>query len=245
MRIKRRDQLWLAIIGVLATIAFLGANPSVEFVVRAAALLAFAAALGLVVARPSFEQMRNRVASATARPAGTPAAQEAVQRARARGEVPSVDIELSDIGLIASETSEDGVTFRRTREVSNADDGVRPYVQLKAGTLNAERRALLRYELVDPTGEVAFVHEEKVYLQLGENTLHPDQHLALAGSLPPNKLGRWDLHTFLDGRMLGMLTFTVTPTDDERRARLSGQRDNPASFEDLLRRGESRKDDRR
>ena len=115
MRIKRRDQLWLAIIGVLATIAFLGANPSVEFVVRAAALLAFAAALGLVVARPSFEQMRNRVASATARPAGTPAAQEAVQRARARGEVPSVDIELSDIGLIASETSEDGVTFRRTR----------------------------------------------------------------------------------------------------------------------------------
>lgn len=245
MQIKRRDQIWLVIIGILSTIAFLGAGPEIAMMVRAAALAAFAAAFGLIVARPSFERVRQSVVSAASRPAGTQAAQEAVKRANARGVVPSVDIQLSDIGLIASETTEEGVTFRRTREVSNADDGVRPYVQLKTGTLNAERRALLRYELIDPTGEVAFVHEEKVYLQLGENTLHPDHHLPLAGSLPANKLGRWDLHTYLDGQMLGMLTFTVTPTDDERRARLSGQRDNPASFEDLLRRGESRKDDRR
>ena len=246
MRIKQRDQIWLVIIGILSTIAFLAATPEVALLIRAAAVAAFVAAVGLVIARPSLEQIRQQISTAAAsRPNGTKAAQEAVQRAQARGEVPSVDLELTDIGLIASETGYDGVTFRRTRDVSNDDDGVRPYVQLKVGALNAERRALLRYELVDPTGETAFVHEEKVYLQLGENTLHPDQHLPLAGSLPPNKLGRWDLHTFIDGRLMGMLTFTVTPTDEERVARLSAQRGEPDSFEDLLRRGgRSREDDR-
>jgi hypothetical protein len=247
MRIKQRDQIWLVIIGILSTIAFLAATPEVALVIRAAAVAAFVAAVGIVIARPSLEQIRQQISTAAAaRPNGSKAAQEAVQRAAARGEVPSVDLELTDIGLIASESGYDGVTFRRTRDVSNDDDGVRPYVQLKVGALNAERRALLRYELIDPTGETAFVHEEKVYLQLGENTLHPDQHLPLAGSLPPDKLGRWDLHTFVDGRLLGMLTFTVTPTDDERVARLSGQRGEPDSFEDLLRRGgRSREDDRR
>lgn len=247
MRIKQRDQIWLVLIGILSTIAFLAATPEVALIIRAAAVAAFVAAVGLVVARPSLEQIRQQISTAAAstRPSGSKAAQEAVQRALARGEVPSVDLELADIGLIASESGYDGVTFRRTRDVSNDDDGVRPYVQLKVGALNAERRALVRYELIDPTGETAFVHEEKVYLQLGENTLHPDQHLPLAGSLTPDKLGRWDLHTFVDGRLLGMLTFTVTPTDEERVARLSAQRGEPDSFEDLLRRGgRSREDDR-
>ncbi len=244
MRIKQRDQIWLAIIGVLTAIAFFAA-PNADLVLRLGALAAFAAAVGLVIARPSLAQIRQQISAAAARPGGTKAAQEAVQRAVARGEVPPVDLELSDIGLIASESSQDGMTFRRTREVSNADDGVRPYIQLKAGALNAERRALVRYELIDPTGETAFVYEEKIYLQLGDNTLHPDQHLPLAGALTPEKLGRWDLHAFVDGRLVGMLTFTVTPTDDERLARLSAQRAQPDSFEDLLRRGgESRKDDR-
>lgn len=243
MRIKQRDQIWLAMMGILSAIVFL--SGTIDITIRLAAVAAFAAAVGLVIVRPSLAQIRNRVAvAAGSKAAGTPAAQEAVKRAQARGEIPSVDITLTDVGLFASETTMDGMTLRRTRDVSNDDDGVRPFVQLQVGTLAAERRALLRYELIDPTGQTAFVHEEKVYLQLGENTLYPDHHMPLAGSLRPDKLGRWDLHVSLDGRMLGMLTFTVTPTEGERLARLSGQRDTPASFEDLLRRGESERDTR-
>lgn len=246
MRIKQRDQIWLMMMGILSAIAFLAATPEVNLLIRAAVIAAFVAAVGLVIARPSLEQIRQQIATSTvSRPSGTKAAQEAIRRAQARGEEPPLDLALNDIGLIASETSFDGLSFRRTRDVSNDDDGVRPYVQLIVGASNAERRALMRYELVDPTGQIAFVHEEKVYLQLGENTLHPDQHLPLAGSLPPDKLGRWDMHAYIDGRLLGMITFTVTPTDDERVARLSAQRSEPDSFEDLLRRGgRSREDDR-
>lgn len=242
MRIKQRDQIWLAVMGIMSAIVTFA--PDTANSLRVGAVFAFIVAMTLVFAQPALNRMRGRVTNTVRKPQGTQAAQEAVQRARARGETPLIDLELADIGLFASETTSDGVTFRRTREVSHADDGVRPYIHLKAGTLNAERSSLIRYEMIDPVGNTAFVHEQKAYLQYGDNTLHPDVHLPLAGVLASNQLGRWDLHTYIDGRLVGMLTFTISPTDDERRSRLSGRQQGAATFEELLRRG-SAKDDYR
>lgn len=230
---------------VLAGIVLLGGQ-QLGFPVVLATILAFVAAVGLVAFRPALNRLRNQAAAAAfGRPSGTQAAQEATQRARARGAIPSVGVSLADVGLIVSETASDGVTFRRTREVDHDDDGVRPYVQLNADGYGAERRAVIRYELIDPTGEPAFVHEDAVYLQLGENILYPQRHLPLAGRLDTRQLGRWDLHVYLDGELIGMLNFAVTPSDEERRSRLTSRAEPGAtSFEDLLRRG-SRSGDHR
>lgn len=229
----------------LAGIVLLGGQ-GLGLPVMLATVLAFVAAIGLVAFRPAFDRIREQAsAAASNRPSGTQAAQEATQRVRARGVIPSVGVKLADVGLIVSETTSEGVTFRRTREVDHDDDGVRPYVQLNADALGAERRAVVRYEMVDPTGEPAFVHEDVVYLQLGENTLHPTRHLPLAGGLDTQQLGRWDLHVYLDGELMGMLNFAVTPSDEERRSRLTSRAEPGAtSFEDLLRRGSGSGDNR-
>ena len=245
MRIKRPDQIFLAFMAALTGVVLLGGQ-NVGLPVMVATMLAFVAAIGLVAFRPALDRIREQtVAAASGRPTGTQAAQEAAQRVRARGVIPSVGVKLADVGLIVSETTSDGVTFRRTREVDHDDDGVRPYVQLDADALGAERRAVVRYEMIDPTGEPVFVHEDVVYLQLGENVLHPTRHLPLAGGLDMQQLGRWDLHVILDGELMGMLNFAVTPSDEERRSRLAGRAEPGAtSFEDLLRRGSRSGDNR-
>ncbi len=144
MRIKRPDQIFLAFMAALTGVVLLGGQ-NVGLPVMVATMLAFVAAIGLVAFRPALDRIREQtVAAASGRPTGTQAAQEAAQRVRARGVIPSVGVKLADVGLIVSETTSDGVTFLRTREGDHDDDGVRPYVQLDADALGAERRAVVR-----------------------------------------------------------------------------------------------------
>lgn len=232
IRVRRRDRLWLTIVSILTALAIFAT--SIPLMLKFGIFALFLVMVGLVVF--DFDAMgalRSRVAE---RPRGTAQAREALERATNSGGGDWVGLSLDDIGLIASLETEDGLTYERTRTITNEFDGVRPYVQLNAGPGMAERRARIRYELLDPSGESRFVYEDNAYLRLGENTLHPDQHLPL-GELTSSQMGKWDIRVHVDGRLIGMLSFTATPTDGERLGRLGDRRDRPTSFEDLLRQG--------
>lgn len=239
IRLRRRDRIWFTIISLLAAIAILA--PELALGARIGIIALYGIIAGMVLFDfDATSAIRQQIPKAE-KPHGTAQAREALNRAASSGGGDWVGLTLEDIGLIASVRTEEGLTFQRTRNITNDYDGARPYIQVQVGAAMAERRARLRYELIDPTGEAQFVHEDNTYLRLGENTLHPDQHLPL-GTLPAAQMGQWDIKVYVDGRLMGILGFAAAPTDDERLGRLSERRDRPASFEDLLRQGRGDRD---
>jgi hypothetical protein len=239
IRLRRRDRLWFFIISLLAAIAILA--PELALGARIGIIGLYAIIAGMVLFDYDAVKVIRQQMPKTEKPQGSAQAREALNRAASGGGGDWVGLALEDIGLIASVRTEEGLTFQRTRSISNNFDGARPYIQVQVGASMAERRARLRYELIDPTGEARFVHEENAYLRLGENTLHPDQHMPL-GDMSAAQMGQWDIKVYVDGRLMGILGFTAAPTDDERLGRLSNRRDRPASFEDLLRQGRGDRD---
>ncbi len=154
----------------------------------------------------------------------TPQAREASERAAARaGYFNRNGIVMLDIGLIAMQTGVEGLAMRRTRNVSKDDDGVRPFITLHVLPEEAERQALIRYEIYNHLGEEQYVHEMKTYLREGELSLLADHHLPLAGNRGVDGNGDWDLRVYVDDNLIGMHNLMLSPSVNERRRRLSGE----------------------
>ncbi|HEX2905394.1 MAG TPA: hypothetical protein VHO69_00930, partial [Phototrophicaceae bacterium] len=180
----------------------------------------------------------------------SPQAREAADRARRRSTFSPAGVSLLDVGLISLQASSEGMLMRRSRTISLDDNGVRPYLTLNVAPESADRNTLIRFEILDQNGQIQFVHEMKCYLRDGEMNILADHHLPLAGNERlTSSAGDWDLRVFMDGGLLGALTFTVTPSLEERRklfARDPGEAvnrlreidadaDSPMSLEELLR----------
>ena len=179
----------------------------------------------------------------------SPQAREAVERARRRG---SSTLEggptLMDIGLISSHSGSEGMVMRRSRTISKDDDGVRPFITLHVPPEEADRTALVRFEMLDPNGVGQYIHEMKAYLRDGEMNILTDHHLPLASSERALNPGDWDLRVQVDGVLVGALAFTVTPSIRDRQRQFSTAEDGeinqrlrveeeeiPLSLEQLLR----------
>ena len=154
----------------------------------------------------------------------TPQAREAAEREAARaGYFNRNGIVMLDIGLIAMQNGVEGLAMRRTRNISKDDDGVRPFITLHVMPKEAERQALIRYEIYNHLGEEQYVHEMKTYLREGELSLLADHHLPLAGNQGVDGNGDWDLRVFVDDNLIGMHNLMLSPSVNERRRRLSGE----------------------
>jgi len=154
----------------------------------------------------------------------TPQAREAAERAASRaGYFNRSGIVLLDIGLIAMQTGVDGLAMRRTRNISKDDDGVRPFITLFVDNEEADRQALVRYEIYNHLGEEQFVHEMKTYLREGELELLAEHQLPLAGNSSIDGSGDWDLRVYVDNNLIGMHDLMLAPSVNERRRRLSGE----------------------
>jgi hypothetical protein len=198
-----------------------------------------AAALTLVELQPSriIEQSRSSLTALRM----SPEAREAVERARRRvGSLPPVL--LLDVGLIALQTSERGMTMRRQRDLSGDDDGARPFAVLHVPPEAAERNATVRFEFIDRNGQTGYLHEMTVYLRDGEMNLLPDTQMPLYMN-EQAVAGDWDLRVFVDNRLIGAHAFTLAPSLEDRfpraaRRRLSeapAEDEAPVRLEDLLR----------
>jgi hypothetical protein len=223
VRRQRQNTVWISLIGTMTAVALI-ANPATAPVILPMVLGAAGAAF------IRFDDRRNPVnrlnpatAVKTAMTGATSQAQEAARRASVRGFTPNPGIGLLDIGLIALERESQGATLRRTQSISKDDDGVRPYLVLNIDPSEADRNAKLRFEINDQNGKEVYVYEMNLFLRDGELNILPDHHLPLRNNPQIAGTGEWDLRVYLDRTMIGVHTFSLTPSSAERAERLSGR----------------------
>lgn len=255
IRYRQRNTAWLTILGALTGIAVIG-GIGLSPVMGVALLGMFGGAVAgsfiqinparstaLVGALQQRAPVPNKVrVSAQAR--------EAVTRASSRGSAEMDGITLMDVGMIVASSGDQGLVMRRARSISKDDDGVRPFITLLIEPYEADRNARLRFEMIDQNGREQYIHEMNVYLRDGEVSILADHHLPLLDNAHVEGMGDWDVRITLDGRLIGLHSFTLTPSLSERRNRLGGaeqrarryiipepeaEADVPVSLEDLLR----------
>ncbi|MBC7810403.1 MAG: hypothetical protein H7175_04615 [Burkholderiales bacterium] len=225
MRLKRANYPWLGVIGALMAVVALSGQASAPVLAAMVALFAVALAAS-VESSPRKTVLMDKLQSPLISRRMSPAAREAVERARRRGGFIDPDVTITDIGLICQQSGQAGIVMRRSRTVSKDDDSVRPYVTLNVKPTEADRRALIRFEMIDQNGAPQYIHEMRTYLRDGEVNVLADHHLPLMGNDKLKEMGDWDLHITIDGTLAGALTFTVTPSLEERdRELLGGSRD--------------------
>jgi hypothetical protein len=239
---------WLGALGAALGVALLGAGATAAAIIPLIAIYLVAAGLTLFEFQP--RQLKQAVpVSPLSRMRMSPQAREAVERARRRGAIPPTGITITDVGLIALQTSADGsMVMRRGRSVSLDDRGVRPYVSLNIDAQAADRNAIVRYEILDQNGTVQYVHELKTFLRDGEMNILADTQLPLTGNDRLTGAGEWDLRVSVDGMTAALLSFTATPSianrtrlyaqrEEQATTRLQDEMDDssPVSLQDLLR----------
>ncbi len=224
IRLKRRNTAWLIAMGLLIGFALLAAPVSAAVQISLLGAFAVAVIASLIELGPDRETLLDVLHRAPVRRRITPQAREAAERAASRaGYFNRSGIVLLDIGLIAMQTGVDGLAMRRTRNISKDDDGVRPFITLFVDNEEADRQALVRYEIYNHLGEEQFVHEMKTYLREGELELLAEHQLPLAGNTSIDGSGDWDLRVYVDNNLIGMHDLMLAPSVNERRRRLSGE----------------------
>jgi hypothetical protein len=225
IRLRRRNTAWLAAMVALIGFAFFaapGISAAVQVALLGALMVAFIASM--VEMGPDQETIIDALQRAPIRRRVTPQAREASERAASRaGYFNRNGIVMLDLGLIAMQTGVDGLAMRRTRNISKDDDGVRPFITLHVHPEEAERQAVVRFEMYNHMGEEQYVYEMKTYLRDGEINLLADHHLPLAGNRGVEGSGDWDLRVFVDGDLIGMQNVMLSPSVNERHRRLSGE----------------------
>ena len=224
IRLKRRNTAWLLTMTLLIGFALLAAPVSAAVQLSLIGVLAVAVIASMIELGPERASLLDALYRAPLQRRITPQAREASERAAARaGYFNRNGIVMLDIGLIAMQTGVEGLAMRRTRNISKDDDGVRPFITLYVLPEEAERQALIRYEIYNQLGEEEYVHEMKTYLREGELSLLADHHLPLAGNRGIDGNGDWDLRVYVDNNLIGMHNLMLSPSVNERRRRLSGE----------------------
>ncbi len=221
IRFKRRNTAWLVALAAITTLALVatGVAPAVQF--AALAIFALATLASTVEIGRERESLIEALRRAPIRQRISPQAKEATERARSRGGFSNQDVMLLDVGLIAVQSSYEGMAMRRTRSISKDDDGVRPFVTLNVDPSEADRSSVVRFEIYNQQGERQFVHEMRTFLREGEMNIMTDHHLPLAGNQDVQGTGDWDLRVYIDGNMVAVHDFMLAPSMTERQRRLA------------------------
>lgn len=258
IRFQRKNTIWLAALGVLMTLVIISPNvaPGAQALLLGVFMLALAGTFIDVGTRNRMmEAVQSRFSTAN-RGRMSQEARQAYDRARSR-EYRTVEVQMTDIGVIASQTGAEGMVMRRADSISKDDDGVRPFLTLAIPPEEADRNAVIRFEFIDQNGGKQYVHTMQVYLREGEMNILADHHMPLLGNDKIAGMGDWDLKVFIDDVLTGIHTFSLHPSLTERRQRLKGgqyyemgdarpaprntqKADAPMSLEDLLRNQDKR-----
>lgn len=224
IRLKRRNTAWLIAMALLVGFALLAAPLTAAVQLSLIGIFAVAVIASMIELGPERETLLDVLHRAPVRRRVTPQAREAAERAASRaGFFNRSGIVMLDIGMIALQSGVEGLAMRRTRSISKDDDGVRPFITLFVHPEEAERQALIRYEIYNHLGEEQYVHEMKTYLREGEVNLLAEHHLPLAGNQGIDGSGDWDLRVYVDNNLIGMHNMMLGPSVNERRRRLSGE----------------------
>ena len=244
MRIRQRNLAWVIILSTLSAVAVGSGAVSGQFAWMLSALVGVGSVVVLFDWQPTVRRLRRPFKLNSLKNVGTKDAREAVERAHKRGNYFPSSIQVAYVCLIATRNNERGSTaLEKTRDVSQDDEHIRPYITLQIAPEQAEQQRVIRFELEDAHGHVVFVHEQKVYLRDGAFNVIADHHLVLARGTTPIAHGNGDLRVYIDHKLIALLGFTFTPSLKDRWAghvpeRLQDQAqppDAPTTLEELLR----------
>lgn len=254
IRFQKRNSVWLAAMSVLMAIVILSPNIATEAqaLLLGVFLLALVGTFIDVGTRSRLMAAVQSRFSAANRGRMSAEARQAYDRARAR-EYRTTEVQMIDIGVIASQTGAEGMVMRRADSISKDYDGARPFLTLVIPPEEAERNAIIRFEFIDQNGDKQYVHTMRVYLREGEMNILADHHMPLMENDKIAGMGDWDLRVHVDDVLTGIHTFSLHPSMTERRQRLRGGQyyemgearpnrsaDGPMSLEDLLRNQDKR-----
>ncbi|MGB1287789.1 MAG: hypothetical protein ACPG7F_14715, partial [Aggregatilineales bacterium] len=217
IRLRRKNTVWLAALGLIIAFALI-AGTSMTPPVQLALLGVFAVALlgSSIEFGRNHETLMDALKRAPIRQRVSPSAREASERARSYGGYVNSDLMMIDLGLIAQHSSYEGIAMRRTRNISTDDHGVRPFVTLFVDPIEADRHAVIRFEMYNQYGDQQYIHEMKTFLRDGEMNVMADHHLPLAGNQDVQGAGDWDLRVYVDGNLVGMHNVMLTPSMRDR-----------------------------
>jgi hypothetical protein len=234
VRFRRKNTAWLTVMGLIIAFALLAGSATPPVQISLLALFALATLASTVEFGQERETILDALRRAPLRQRMSPQAREAADRAKSQGGYSSNSLLMMDIGVIAAQSSYEGMAMRRTRTISKDDDGARPFITLNVEPEEGDRNAVLRFEITDQFGETVYVHEMKAYLRDGEMSIMADHHLPLAGNTSIQGTGDWDLRVFLDGNLVGIHNFTLAPSINERSRRLAGEYDNETEADTIF-----------
>ena len=215
----RGTLVWLFIVGLALGLTLLAGGVPTE--VGAVLLASYLALTVLVTRGVSITSLMGPLTSLTSREAEpTETAREASARARS---FPNYDplIRLMDMGLIVDEQRPDGLSLRRGRIISLDDDGIRPFAIVHVPEVLSGRLARVRFELRNSSGKLEYVFEEDKWLQDGENILLPDYRFPIRKKATELESGGWSARVIVDGGVLGVQHFNLSPSLVMRRRQMS------------------------
>ena len=222
---RRQNFWWLGGLGMLTLLAVVSPNINP----LGAVLLVGALTLGTVGtffdvtdSQKAVQSIQERISRS--RSGQSAEALEAEARAKNRAQYRPTLIRMTDIGIIATQTGEEGISMRRARLVSKDDDALRPFITLQIPASMADRQATIRFEMSDQTGNDKFVHEMRVFLRDGSMNILSENHLPMFDNPNISGTGDWDLRIYVDGVLMGIHDFNLTLSQAERRQRLAGNR---------------------
>jgi hypothetical protein len=224
MQFKSRNWPWLAVLSGMVGMALVGGG--VDPITATALLSGLGAAAAVSFMRDGNPQPRQVMDKITRVPRRallktSSSARAAVERATKRGEYIDPDLALLDVGLISTQTTEEGMKMSKARTVSKDDDGVRPFITLHVEPADADRQAVVRFEIIDQRGNRQYMYDMQIYLREGDVNIITDTQLPLLGNAQISGTGDWDLRVYVDNRLAGVHTFALAPSFDERMNRVA------------------------
>jgi hypothetical protein len=232
---RRQNFWWLGGLGMLIVLAIVSPNINplgAVLLIGALTIGAMGTFFDLTDSQKAVQSIQERISRS--RSGQSLEAIEAESRAKNRPQYRPTTIRLTDIGIIATQTGEQGISMRRARLVSKDDDALRPFITLHIPPSMADRQATIRFEMSDQAGNDQFIHEMRVFLRDGAMNILAENHLPLFNNPDITGTGDWDMRIYVDGVLMGIHSFNLTLSQFERRQRLAGNRhqhDTPSDGE--------------
>ena len=221
-QISRGKRVWLIAMGAtmgIAAVASLITAPILSVVLVGG----YAAIAGAAYIETNGGQRLRRTLTPLAVPlTGTPAAREAVSRARRLSGMVSPET-VTDIGLIANVRAPNG-QFRPAgiaQAVALDDEAIQPFVKISVPPDRSHRSILVRYEILDRSGKTQFARETEQFVRDGDNLIACDRQLLLAGNAQIGRAGAWEMQVSVNGVLAAAYTFTVTGTQQGNPSRMA------------------------
>lgn len=151
------------------------------------------------------------------RPQMTQVAKKASMQASRRPDYDTSRYALKDVGMVIESPQPGGLRLREARMMSMDDEAVRPYINIHAPYQNHPKQTLIRFEITDGSGQPQFIFEMDHWMRPGENLVIPNYRLPLRGNDQLDNTGAWDLQVWVNGGLMAIHDFTVSPSSTVRR----------------------------